>query len=132
MKFSVGYASSGGTFAAGMILPNDPSGLGSDWKLDPTHKNPNGQLFRDGSGRPLEFHKGNPSKTGDQRFNHWHDPSVDGRHRPRMPGEKIPNPIPQPKAPVRFWPMIGTTLRNVGYVGLLLLTLQLKDTPDPK
>ncbi|NLE02898.1 MAG: hypothetical protein GX640_23770 [Fibrobacter sp.] len=127
-----GNASSGGTYTAGMILPGDPSGLGPEWLLDPKHLDPNGSLYRDGGNNTLEFNKGRPGQKGWKGQDHWHykgDHSKPGHLRP---GAEIPDPVPQPKPRVRFWPIVGKTLRNVGYVGLLLLTLTLKDTPDPK
>jgi RHS repeat-associated protein len=43
-----------------MILPSDPTGLSSSWTHDPSHQDPNGQRFRDPSGRPLDWHPAQP------------------------------------------------------------------------
>lgn len=43
-----------------MRLPGDPSGLGPEWTPDPSRRDPNGQRFRDPSGRYVDFHKGRP------------------------------------------------------------------------
>ncbi|MGH2375967.1 MAG: RHS repeat domain-containing protein [bacterium] len=84
-------------------LPPNPGGLGPEWKLDPTHKDPNGVRYRDPSGRPLDWHPRQPGKPGWRGRDHWHDPTNFGRkHLP--PGTKIPDPVRLPKPPRRWWP----------------------------
>lgn len=79
-----------------MKLPANPGGLGPDWTLDPTHRNPNGQRWRHPSGDYLDFHPGDPSKpkgrrTRYDREDHWH---LNGEDWHRSPGDEIPDPAP--------------------------------------
>ena len=92
-------------------LPDSPEGLGPEWELDPTHKDPNGVRYRDPSGRPLDFHGRRPGVDPKKwkGKDHWHDPWNSGReHLP--PGSKVPDPAPRPgvppPGPLRspFWP----------------------------
>jgi RHS repeat-associated protein len=84
-----------------MQLPNDPSGLPPGWTPDPSHKDPNGQRFRDPSGRPLDWHPGRPGEPGWRGKDHWHDPQnfVDKRGKPLHlpPGSEVPDPVAPPK-----------------------------------
>jgi RHS repeat-associated protein len=97
-------------------LPANPSGLGPEWKLDPTHPSPNGQRYRDPSGRPLDWNPAQPGapKSEWRGRDHWHDPNNSGK-RHLLPGREIPdaqrlppkappNPRPQP-LPVPTWPL---------------------------
>jgi len=78
-----------------MKLPADPSGLGPEWIPDPSHQDPNGQRFRDSSGRILDWNKGRPGEPGWRGKDHWHDPCNSGtKHLP--PGTEIPDPAPRP------------------------------------
>lgn len=77
-----------------MRLPGDPSGLGSEWTPDPSHRDPNGQRFRDPSGRYINFHKGRPGENGDKAVDHWHD---NGGKDHLYPGDEIPDPICEPE-----------------------------------
>jgi len=55
-------------------LPNDPTGLGPDWKRDPGHKAPNEERYvNDKTGDKLDWNKGKPG--GGKRWKdnpHWH------------------------------------------------------------
>jgi hypothetical protein len=83
--------------------PPNPSGLGPEWKLDPTHKYPHGERYRDPTGRPLDWHLGRPGERGWGGKDHWHDPNNFGKkHLP--PGTEIPDAQrlpqqPQPQSP---------------------------------
>ena len=72
-----------------MILPGDPSDLGPEWVPDPSHRDPNGQRFRDPRGRPLDFHEGRPGERGWKGKNHWHDNKGKDHLKP---GDSIPDP----------------------------------------
>jgi RHS repeat-associated protein len=74
-----------------MRLPGDPSGLGSEWTRDPSHRDPNGERYRDPSGRTLDYHKGRPGEKGWKGKDHWHD---DGGDEHLVPGDEIPDPAP--------------------------------------
>jgi RHS repeat-associated protein len=77
-------------------LPANPSGLGPEWTLDPNHLDPNGSRYRDPSGRPLDWHPGQPGQPGWKGKDHWHDPDNSGKqHLP--PGTEVPDPAPFPK-----------------------------------
>jgi len=79
-----------------MKVPNDPSGLPPGWTPDPSHKDPNGQRFRDPSGRPLDWHPGRPGEPGWKGKDHWHDPQNFGKkHLP--PGTEVPDPAQPPR-----------------------------------
>ena len=60
-----------------VVLPGDPTGLGSDWLTD---DHPMALLNAPGNRRfkhlcsnvTLMFHAGRPNLSGSQRFNHWH------------------------------------------------------------
>jgi RHS repeat-associated protein len=81
-----------------MQLPADPSGLGPDWTLDPTHLDPNGSLWRHPSGDFLEFNKGRPGMPGWRGRDHWHQ---NGNHDEHLnPGDVVPDPAPQCGEPV--------------------------------
>jgi RHS repeat-associated protein len=89
------------------VLPNVPSGLPPGWTLDPSHLDPNGQRFRDSSGRELDYHPGRPSETGWKGKTHWHDPCNSGGKHLR-PGTEIPDPI-LPKIvppPTPWWQLL--------------------------
>lgn len=76
-----------------MILPPDPSGLGSDWVVDPTHEAPNGLRLRHPSGWYLDFDSG--GKGGPKGRNaagsgpHWH---LNGGKRHLRPGTEVDDP----------------------------------------
>jgi RHS repeat-associated protein len=78
-------------------LPNDPSGLPRNWKIDTQHQYPHGQQFKDPSGRILEWHPKQPGKSTKiwAGRDHWHDRSNFGdEHLP--PGTNVPDPAPLP------------------------------------
>jgi RHS repeat-associated protein len=76
-----------------MQLPDDPSGLPPGWTGDPSHRDPNGQRFRDPAGNSLDFHKGRPGQPGYRGKNHWHY-NCEGKHL--SPGDNAPDPQPAP------------------------------------
>jgi hypothetical protein len=70
-------------------LPNDPSGLPSDWQRDPGHRDPNGERWRHPSGDVLDWNRGRPGMPGWRGRDHWHHNG--GRdHLP--PGTEVPDP----------------------------------------
>jgi hypothetical protein len=57
----------------GQPFPNDPSGLGPDWRKNDKHQDPNGeQWVNDKTGEKVDFHKGRPGETGKKQDDHWH------------------------------------------------------------
>jgi hypothetical protein len=107
-----------GSRSEAMTLPNGPDGLGPEWKLDPTHKNPNGLRFRHPSGRYLDWHPGEDGKPGWKGRDHWHD--TGGKdHLP--PGTKIPDPgpvsAPQSHPQPTLSPKLQVIVVGVGTVG---------------
>jgi RHS repeat-associated protein len=74
-------------------LPSDPSGLPEGWVRDPSHNIPGGRWRYKDTDRYLDFHPGKPkgSRGGAQKKDHWHD-SLDGRHKPKIPGQSVPDP----------------------------------------
>ena len=72
-------------------LPNDPSGLPPEWKPDPSHRDPNGERFRDPNGGILDWHKGRPGLPGWRGKDHWHHNGGDD-HLP--PGSEVPDSCP--------------------------------------
>jgi RHS repeat-associated protein len=81
-----------------MKLPADPSGLGPDWQLDPTHTAPNRQRYRHPSGDILEFDKAQPGEPPNRWSgrDHWHH---NGEKKHRRPGTEVPDPQPVCDAP---------------------------------
>lgn len=71
------------------ILPNEPSGLPPGWKLDPSHRDPYGERYRNPYGDILDYHKsrangnGGGGKTWKEK-NHWH---YNGGKKHYSPGE---------------------------------------------
>ena len=70
-------------------LPNDPSGLPSDWQRDPGHRDPNGERWRHPSGDVLDWHQGRPGMPGWRGKDHWHH-NDGNEHLP--PGTEVPDP----------------------------------------
>jgi RHS repeat-associated protein len=71
-------------------LPAGPSGLGPEWVHDPTHRDPNGERYRNPNGDVLDWH---PSQGGDRwkGTDHWHHrPKGKGGKKHLEPGEEIP------------------------------------------
>jgi len=59
--------------SSGLIrLPSDPSGLPSGWALDPSHRNPNGERYKNPDGETLDFHPGMSGAPGFGGEDHWH------------------------------------------------------------
>jgi RHS repeat-associated protein len=82
---------------SGLItLPSDPSGLPGGWTRDPSHRDPNGERWTNGTD-VLDFHRGRPGLPGWRGKNHWHH-NGDEEHLP--PGKQCPTsddpPAPQP------------------------------------
>ena len=67
-------------------LPSDPSGLASNWERDPSHRDPNGERWTNGSD-VLDFHKGRPGMPGWRGKDHWHH---NGGDKHMEPGEECP------------------------------------------
>jgi uncharacterized protein RhaS with RHS repeats len=99
-----------------MKLPGDPSGLGPEWTPDPTHQDPNGERFRDSSGRYIDWHKGRPGEPGWKGKDHWHD---NGGKEHLPPGTDVPDPAPVPN-PSNLSPgqkgLIGAGVVGGGYL----------------
>lgn len=94
-----------------MILPADPSGLPSDWVLDPSHRDLNGSLWRHPSGDSLEFTKGRPGKPRWRGRDHWHH---NGDHEDHLkPGDEVPDPAPQCGEPVPDTDPTGDPLEDI-------------------
>ncbi len=78
-----------------MKLPNDPSGLSSDWQRDSSYRDPNGERYRHPSGDSVDFHRGRPDAPGWRGKDHWHH---NGGEEHLKPGDEIPDPQPTPPA----------------------------------
>lgn len=62
------------TWKPGDPRPNDPSGLGPGWEIDPSHKDPNGQRWvNPATGDKVDWNPGTPGKPGFGGKDHWHD-----------------------------------------------------------
>jgi RHS repeat-associated protein len=83
-----------------MKLPGDPTGLPSDWKPDPSHKNPSGGRWRGPGGETLDYHKGSPGKPGWRGKDHWHH---NGGKEHLPPGSEIPDPPSNKPNPFLRW-----------------------------
>jgi RHS repeat-associated protein len=70
-------------------LPSSPSGLGQNWTLDPSHRNPSGGRYRHPDGDFLDFHKGKPGRPGWGGKDHWHR---NGGKEHLPPGTEVPDP----------------------------------------
>ncbi len=96
-------------------LPNDPSGLGPEWQLDPNHQHPNGERYRDPDGNVLDWH---PAHGGDrwQGRDHWHyRPGGKGGKKHLRPGEEIPNSSSSCSVPTASWDW--TTIGKAALLG---------------
>ena len=77
-------------------LPANPTGLGPQWTLDPSHQAPNGSRWRNPNGDYLDFHQGQPGKPGWRGRDHWHD---NGCPKHLAPGDEVPeDTLPAPPA----------------------------------
>lgn len=74
-----------------MKLPNDPSSLPPGWAPDSSHRDPNGERFRDPNGDILDWHRGRPGLPGWRGKDHWHHNGGD-EHLP--PGTEVPDSCP--------------------------------------
>jgi RHS repeat-associated protein len=70
-------------------LPANPSGLGPEWVRDYTHKDPNGERYKNPDGDVLDFHRGRPGQPGWRGKDHWHH-NKNKDHLP--PDTDIPDP----------------------------------------
>ena len=71
-------------------LPANPSGLGPQWTLDPSHKDPNGSRWVNPNGEYLDFNKAQPGKPGWRGRDHCHH---DGCDKHRYENSAIPRKI---------------------------------------
>jgi RHS repeat-associated protein len=120
-------------------LPANPSGLGPQWTRDPTHRDPNGERWRNPDGDYLDFHRGRPGKPKWGGRDHWH---FDGCPDHLAPGDAVPvdtapvpNPQPQqPKAPDNTPetpsepssgpnPQVQKAIQETGFWGTVLLII---------
>lgn len=76
-----------------MILPADPSGLGSDWVIDSTHLYKGGTRYVHQSGWTLDYHPKGKGKPGGRNSigtkPHWH---LNGGEFKYAPGTEIDDP----------------------------------------
>jgi RHS repeat-associated protein len=80
-----------------LVLPKDPSGLPKDWKLDPSHKDPNGERWRSPNGKDyLDFNKGRPGLPGERGKDHWHHNGGKDHFHPGDEIEVAPVSCPAP------------------------------------
>ncbi len=84
-------------------LPNDPSGLGSDWTEDSRHRDPNGGRIFDNpnTGGKIEWNPAQPGKPGSRGKDHWHYTPPGGKRgtKHEEPGDQVQNPqfsMPKP------------------------------------
>lgn len=88
-----------------MRLPANPSGLGPDWVIDPSHKYPHGERYRHPGGDYLDWHPGQAGQPGWGGKDHWHSPNVPKGTRQHLPpGTEIPDPRPAPSGPAPSTP----------------------------
>ena len=83
-------------FDGRMKLPNDPSGLGGDWRPDPRHRDPNGSRWRHPGGDYLDWHPRRPGAPGWRGRDHWHHNGGDDH---LSPGAEVPDPVPPDPVP---------------------------------
>ena len=67
-------------------LPTDPSGLPPNWNPDPSHRDPNGERWTNGTD-VFDFHKGRPGMPGWRGKDHWHHNGGDDHLEP---GDQCP------------------------------------------
>jgi RHS repeat-associated protein len=87
-------------------FPNNPSGLGPEWKPDATHKAPNSRRFRRSDGWGIDFDKGQSGGKGFSGKDHWHvirpgeTTHGHGKDDHFAPGDEMPVPsqlkLPEP------------------------------------
>jgi len=76
-------------------LPADPSGLPPNWRRDPSHRDPNGERWTNGTD-DLDFHKGRQGLPGWRGKDHWHK---DGGEDHLPPGADCPTADDPPAQP---------------------------------
>jgi RHS repeat-associated protein len=91
-----------------LILPNNPSGLPSDWVRDPSHRNPNGERYRHPGGDILDWHPGTPGDPGFGGKDHWHHNGGKWHH---LPGSEVPDPKSPP--PTEYSPICNDNCKKV-------------------
>jgi len=69
-----------------IALPGDPSGLPPGWKQDPSHLDPNGERWTNGTD-VLDFNRGRRGLPGWRGKDHWH---LNGGKKHLSPGEQCP------------------------------------------
>ncbi|MDQ7997130.1 MAG: RHS repeat-associated core domain-containing protein [Luteibacter sp.] len=74
-----------------MRLPSNPGDLPDDWLRDSTHRDPNGERYRDPSGNSLDFHRGRPGLPGWRGKDHWHYNGCDDH---LQAGDEVPDAVP--------------------------------------
>jgi RHS repeat-associated protein len=81
--------------AWGLIkLPGNPSDLPPNWSPDPSHRDPNGQRWRNGDD-VLDFHQGRPGLPGWVGKDHWH---LNKGKKHYAPGDECPTQEDMPDA----------------------------------
>jgi hypothetical protein len=80
-------------------LPGDPSGLPPGWTQDPSHRDPNGERWTNGTD-VLDFNRGRPGLPGWRGKDHWHH---NGGKEHLPPGSQCPTaddppPLPDPES----------------------------------
>lgn len=76
-------------------LPANPTGLPPNWEPDPSHRDPNGERWTNGTDW-LDFHKGRPGMPGWRGKDHWHK---DGGEDHLLPGDDCPTADDPPSQP---------------------------------
>lgn len=107
-------------------LPGDPSGLPPNWERDPSHRDPNGERWTNGTDW-LDFHKGRPGLPGWRGKDHWHKdggdehlpPGADCPTADDPPSEPEPEPTIDPETQRQI--VDGTVKAGVGVMILRLL-----------
>ena len=94
-------------------LPKDPSGLGSGWKEDKSHRSPNDDRYINDKGDKLDWHKGMPGKTGEKGKDHWHWlPGGNKEDKHYNPGDTIK----------KYGPAVGIGVAVGGFIRVIVTT----------
>lgn len=81
---------SGSSWDPSKPLPDNPSGLGPDWKRNPAHKAPHDEQYVNGKGDKVDWHKGRPGEKGYQGKDHWHWIPAGGEKQDHVrPGQTV-------------------------------------------
>ena len=99
---------------ASQPTPNDPSGLGPDWRKNPQHKDPNGdEYINDKTGEKMEWNKGRPGQFGpktDRGRDGWHYTPPGGVRGKQMD----PGTVIKATATAGFWTTVGVMAVRAG------------------